>query len=373
MSWYCPLPFNSLSSEPLGKYALCCESAPSPHHCDDMTISQFKNSEYMQNVREGFKSDDPLSVPEIASACSQCKLKEDQGVRSKRQRELYGNNGDSSFIIDNKRNRSFMELKLIGNICNYACLMCTARSSSKIAEAEGLSLPKYFNHSDEWWDDFKEVSKEYSYFKFSGGEPFMSPTTKKILKILVNSGRSEEVSLQFNTNGSASKRVVEKLLKSFKHVQISFSIDAWGERNSLIRKHSDWNFTEDRLWDYADLISKYSNISMSIHPCVSILNIGYLYEFKPFAKEFASLQAIEFSATNTLAYPLYYNAAYLPNKIKKVYLENNYEFLSGIYCRNSKSAINILKSDNEDLAKFKLGIAKIPNYKKWYPEFKPYD
>ena len=362
MSWHCPLPFGSVSSEPLGKYALCCESAPSPHHCDDMTISQFKNSEYMQNVREGFKSDDPLSVPEIASACFQCKLKEDQGAVSKRQRTLNRDDPD----------RSFMELKLIGNICNYACLMCDARSSSKIAEAQGLSLPKYFNHSDDWWDDFKEVSKEYSNFKFSGGEPFMSPTTKKILKILVNSGRSEEASLQFNTNGSASKRVIEKLLRSFKNVQICFSIDAWGERNSIIRKHSDWNFTEDRLWDYADLVSKYSNMTLSIHPCISILNIGYLYEFDAFVREFASLKRIEFSATNTLAYPLYYNAAYLPNKIKKVYLENNYEFLSGIYCGNEKGAISVLKSDNEDLAKFKLGISQIPNYKKWYPEFIAY-
>ena len=168
MSWYCPLPYNSLSNEPLGKYALCCESQPSPHHCSDMTISQFKNSEYMRKVREGFKRENPLEVPEIASACYQCKLKETQGAISKRQRE------NKELII-----KRFIELKLIGNICNYACLMCSPNSSSKIAEEQGVLLPKYFNHSDEWWEDFKKVSKEYNYFKFSGGEPLCHLLLKK--------------------------------------------------------------------------------------------------------------------------------------------------------------------------------------------------
>ena len=359
MSWYCPLPYNSLSSEPLGKYALCCESKPSPHHCNDMTISQFKNSEYMEKVREGFKRENPLEVPEIASACFQCKLKEDQGAVSKRQRE---NKEDVEF-------KRFMELKLIGNICNYACLMCSPASSSKIAEELGISLPKYFKHSDEWWDDFKEVSKEYNYFKFSGGEPFMSPTTKKIIDILINSGRSHNIKLQFNTNGSASKSVLQRLLNNFHSVNICFSIDAWGERNSLIRKHSSWDFTENRIWDYLTLLVSNKNMTMSIHPCVSILNIGYLHEFENIINQFKFTYRFKFSVSNTLAYPLYYNAAYLPQNIKQVYLKNNYEFLNSDLCDASKSVISLLQADGEDLFKFKEGISHKPNYKKWYPEF----
>jgi pyruvate-formate lyase-activating enzyme len=362
MSWYCPLPYNSLSSEPLGKYALCCESKPSPHHCNDMTISQFKNSEYMKKVREGFKRENPLEVPEIASACFQCKLKEDQGVVSKRQRE---NKED----VEYKR---FMELKLIGNICNYACLMCAPNSSSKIAEEQGVSFPKYFNHSDEWWDDFKEVSKEYNYFKFSGGEPFMSPTTKKIIDILINSGRSHNIKLQFNTNGSASKSVLQRLLNNFNAVNICFSIDAWGERNSLIRKHSSWDFTENRIWDYLTLLVSNKNMTMSIHPCVSILNIGYLHEFENIINQFKFTDRFKFSVSNTLAYPLYYNAAYLPQNIKQVYLKNNYEFLNSDLCDASKSVISLLQADGEDLFKFKKGISHTPHYKKWYPEFIAY-
>ena len=144
MSWYCPLPYTSLSSDPLGRYALCCESMPSPHHCDDMTLSQFKNSDYMKNVQNGFKLDNPLSVPEIKEACHQCKLKEDQGTVSKRQREL-----------QDLRSDVFMELKLIGNICNYACLMCHPLSSSKIAEE--VSIFVFFFESGDGHSLFSQL------------------------------------------------------------------------------------------------------------------------------------------------------------------------------------------------------------------------
>ena len=361
MSWYCPLPYTSLSSDPLGRYALCCESLPSPHHCDDMTLSQFKNSDYMKNVQNGFKLDNPLSVPEIKEACHQCKLKEDQGTVSKRQREL-----------KDLRSDDFMELKLIGNICNYACLMCHPLSSSKIAEEQGINYPKYFNHSDEWYDDFKEVSKDYYYFKFSGGEPFMSPTTKKIINILIDSGRSHDIRLQFNSNGSASKSVVQRLLDNFKHVQICFSIDAWGERNSIIRKHSSWEFTEDRIWDYSSLLLKNKNFSMNVHPCISILNIGYIHEFKSYVKEYSFLEKFKFSVSNTLAYPSYYNAAYLPYDIKQKYLDDNYDFLKDKVCLHEQGILGILESDNVNLDYFRMGINKIPNYKEWYPEFVKY-
>jgi len=362
VSWYCPLPFTSLSSDPLGRYALCCESWPSPHHCDDMTLSQFKNSDYMKNVQNGFKLDDPLSVPEIKEACHQCKLKEEQGTVSKRQREL-----------QDLRSNNFMELKLIGNICNYACLMCHPLSSSKIAEEQGINYPKYFNHSDEWYDDFKEVSKDYTYFKFSGGEPFMSPTTKKIINILIDSGRSNDIRLQFNTNGSASKPVLQRLLDNFKDVNICFSIDAWGERNSIIRKHSSWEFTEDRIWDYSSLLLNNKNFSMSVHPCISILNIGYIHEFKPYVKEYSFLKKFTFSVSNTLAFPSHWNAAYLPYDIKQKYLEKNYDFLKDKSCLHEQGIIGILESDNANLEYFREGINKIPDYKKWYPEFVKYE
>lgn len=362
MSWHCPLPYKSISSNPQGYYALCCESDISPHHSTEMTLSEFRNSEYMKKIKEGFKLEDPLLVPEIHKACYQCKYKEDQGGFSKRQREL----------TYERYQETFIEFKLIGNICNYACLMCHPLSSSKIAEERGIDLPKYFNFEDDWYDDLKELSKDYSYYKFSGGEPFMSPTTSKIIRALIDTGRSHEIKLQFNTNGSASKKVVQKLLDNFREVNICFSIDAWGERNSIIRKHSTWEFTEDRLWDYSSLLYKNEHMSLNVHPCISILNIGYLNDFEPYIKQFYGNKRFCFSVSNTLAYPYHFNAAYMPYDIKQMYLEKNYDFLMSDECDKPQSTIGILEADNVDIRYFREGIHKIPYYEKWYPEFTKY-
>lgn len=369
MNWHCPLPFNSLSSDPQGYYALCCESRPSPHHCQEMTFSEFKQSEYMINVRKGFQSENPMAIPEIAHACEQCKRKEKQGVLSKRQKEL-------KHEIDETLWTNFVELKLIGNICNYACVMCHELSSSKIAEEKKIDLPKWFDLSNDWYDDFAEVSKDYNYFKFSGGEPFMSPTTNKILDVLINSGRSKDIELQFCTNGSPSKKVVKRLLDNFGEIDFCFSIDAWGERNSIIRKHSSWEFTEDRLWDYAELIYNHDNFRMSLNPCISILNIGYLYEFEPFVSQFKFLNGkdpkLTFSVSNTLAYPDELNAIYLPMNVKKQYWNLNKKFLQSDLIRNSEaiSVINLLTNENEgNIELLKKGLdKKIIGAEIWYPE-----
>ncbi len=360
MSWHCPLPFNSLSSNTLGRYALCCESGPSPHHCTEMTMSEFDKSDYMKKVRKGFLSSNPLSVKEIRQACSQCKGKEDQGAISKRMRE-----------IKDLEQTPFMELKLIGNICNYACAMCHPVSSSKLAEEWGVDIPKWFELSGDWYDDFREISKNYTYFKFSGGEPFMSPTTNKILDILRESGNSHNIKLQFNSNGSASKKVLSRLLEDFAKINFCFSVDAWGERNAAIRKHSTWEFTEERLWDYGELLYRYDNLWLSIHPCIMTLNIGYLYEFQEYVQQHEFLKPrLQFSVSNTLFEPKKLNAAHLSNDIKEKYLNDNKEFLNSGLVYSSDSVFNILNNKTDENMELVLqGMERISNAEKWYPEF----
>ena len=361
--WYCPLPFISISSDSGGHYALCCESQPAPQHCTDTTLSEFKNSDYMNNVRAGFESDDPKSVPEIKSACNQCISKELDGATSKRMRE-----------IKNTEQSNYLELKLIGNICNYACVMCNPLSSSKIAEAQGLDIPKWFKLSDEWWDDFDEISKDYTHYKFSGGEPFMSPTTTKILKRLVASGKSKDMVLQFNTNGAGSTRVVQKLLDNFKSISLGFSIDAWGGRNELIRKHSKWTFTEDMLWGYANLARLNKNLNLTVHPCVSALNVGYLYEFDEFVREASTLNRFSFSVTNTLAYPGRINISRLPSSVKKEYLKNNYDFLSSGNVKGGKDLVELLTKPSRLVETWSPTWLEenLEGWEEWYPEFLPY-
>tara|TARA_B000000609_G_scaffold158113_1_gene154591 strand:+ start:6971 stop:8071 length:1101 start_codon:yes stop_codon:yes gene_type:complete len=360
--WPCPMPSKNISTSTQGFYELCCEATPSGIHVDDMTISEYKKSQYFTNVQRAFSTDFPWKYSEIRSACASCLVKEEQGAVSKRMHEVKR--------YENGIDENFLELKIIGNICNYACVMCSPYSSSLIAEEEGVYYPRYFDMSKEWWDDFDNVVFEYNQIRFSGGEPFMSPTFKKIIKRLIDIGHTD-VDIKIHTNGSTTKKVIQRIIDNFQSVSLNVSIDAWGVKNEIIRKHSNWDETEDRLWDFGALAYKNSNFRLAFTTCIQILNVGYIHEFDPFIKSFGS-KNINFTLSNTLKDPDYLNAYYLPKEIKQKYLENlpkeNYQ--------SKDTLINLLETEcNEDVFSSHLArlSLKIPNWREYWPEFLPYE
>lgn len=359
MSWYCTNPFGSISTDTLGYYEVCCESRPSEIHVNDMTISEYKKSDYLKEIKHAFRSKDARENELVKKACEGCIKKEQEGAISKRIRD---NN--------NKKFQPYLELKMIGNICNYACVMCSPYSSSVLAEEEGIDIQKYFDPPEKWWNDFKEIAFEYNTFKFSGGEPFMSPTFKKIIRTLKEINHTD-VSLQIHTNGSVSSKVLQGLIDSFGHINILFSVDAWGHRNELIRKNSNWEETEERIWEYASLV--YSNptkFKLSYNFCVSMLNIGYLHEFDDFISAFGKRE-INFSCTNTLTWPDSLNAYYLPKEIKQMYLKR---LPTGFYNIKPVKAVLLSKYEGDQFKNNLQNLSlKIPTWREHWPEFLPYE
>jgi hypothetical protein len=73
-----------------------------------------------------------------------------------------------------------------------------------------------------------------------------------VLQDLLSRGKSD-VTLHYITNLNYRWSTIQEhlhLLKQFAHVEISFSIDDVGERNSYIRKNSDWQLTLDNLKNF---------------------------------------------------------------------------------------------------------------------------
>ena len=405
-NFYCPLPFNSISSNTTGYYALCCEAKHygsnvrkrvirdkgyenlfDPIHCTEATLSEFKNSDYMKHIRDAFNSDNPLESKEVQVACYNCIEKEKLGLKSKRQRDLDKFDDESRFFVKNfGADFKFLELKLIGNICNLECVMCSEYSSSKIAERKGvdkkldifgkLAYPKYPELSDEWWDDFKNIAPEYKGFKFSGGEPFMSPVYKKAVKILEEIGHTD-IRLQFGSNGSASKKTIEKLCQTFAHISLNLSVESWGERNNIIRLGSDWDFMESRIYQYCKLAQKYENLKVTLSPCINILNIGYLHEFEDWHKAFSVSGTITLSFDNKLLNPPGLNISNIPNKVREKYWNDNIDFLTynSEFEERNKNLIDNLRPALID-PDFKRSILwlnlNIPDWEKWYPEYVEY-
>ena len=163
--------------------------------------------------------------------------------------------------------------------------------------------------------------------------------------------------------------LIKRLLETFKKVSIIFSVDAWGKRNELIRINSDWDFIEDRLWDYGALTLKYDNLKLIVSMCVNVLNIGYVHDFDHFLDTFTN--KLQFSTSNTLAGPEYLNAYYLPREVKDEYL-NRFTGRSD----NPDAITTLLKSEYKG-DKFKKHLDKLsltcPNWREWWPEFIPYE
>jgi sulfatase maturation enzyme AslB (radical SAM superfamily) len=105
---------------------------------------------------------------------------------------------------------------------------------------------------------------------FRGGEPLLSKTNFHILEQLILAGNTE-CFISVSTNGSITPSLYqEKLLKQFKNLNFSFSIDGTGPVFEYIRYPLKWSDIEKNL---AWCIEK--NIMISINYTVSNLAVFY--------------------------------------------------------------------------------------------------
>ena len=149
----------------------------------------------------------------------------------------------------------------INNLCNFKCRMCGDQLSSQW-EAENRSRGHYDLGTDAWAskeykpiiENFqKEVAEKELWeavydgrieeIYWVGGEPLMWDIHWDIMKYLVETGGSKNVTVRYNTNLS---RISYKginlydLLPYFKHVQLSASIDGIGEIVEYVRHGIKW-------------------------------------------------------------------------------------------------------------------------------------
>jgi MoaA/NifB/PqqE/SkfB family radical SAM enzyme len=123
---------------------------------------------------------------------------------------------------------------------------------------------------------------------FTGGEPLISPGHWNLLKELVDSGRSQAISLMYNTNLTTIKYQdidVLDLWKKFKAVQINCSIDAIGTPIEYIRSGCNWTKIENNLQTLINSVHK-SKIKLLLTPVLSILNIWFIAELYDYAARY---------------------------------------------------------------------------------------
>ena len=115
-----------------------------------------------------------------------------------------------------------LDLKL-GNYCNLSCRMCSSYSSStyasefpkkkKILKETGIDLGinDYEKHNvqSKWYNEpkfvdtiKKMINDGLRHLKFTGGEPLMVPSVKKLLNYCIEQNKAKNIELVLITNGT---------------------------------------------------------------------------------------------------------------------------------------------------------------------------
>jgi organic radical activating enzyme len=323
---FCPLPWMHLATHPEGKATLCCVS----DHTNNMSAARTNNKVLNLNydkVIEILNSDYYIKVRQEMrdgvkpNACMRCYDEEDSLILSKRKLELsrFGSNyTDNNGVID--PNLKFIELRL-GNLCNVKCRTCNPASSTQwIQEYSKLQdnlsfVTKYplkidtdWTQSDEFWEDLLENSKNVELIYVNGGEPTLVEKHWNYLERLIERGLHKQVNLWYSINMTNLPDKLINIWKKFKSVEIHASIDDLRERNSYIRKGTNWEDVEKNIYK----LKENDWIKFSVTQTLSWMNIYYIPEFDDYFKK------LNIHTQHNLVYdPNFYSIKILPLTIKE--------------------------------------------------------
>lgn len=342
MKCYCPLPFTSIETSPLGKARACCLSTEDIPNIDLRvnTLTEAFNSKYMGDLRWNFlRGEKPEN-------CRRCWDEEAAGRTSKRMHSLSKMNLRVGDIAAPKL--SFLDLKL-GNICNLKCRICGSFSSSKWAQEEINIYPKnqmardnlkngrWPRESAAFWTDLKDLLKDIKYFEFTGGEPFLIEEHFDLLAAAVYMGHSGNMDIHYNTNTTIVPPLGLELWPAFKRVEIALSIDDMFDRFEYQRYGTKWSETLANLEAFKTLRDSSNNINLQICTTVNALNIFHLDELCMWIHQ----QRFDFVYFNVLHDAWYFSIKNLNEKAKAL-INYKYSDYNGPYAADINGLLEFM-------------------------------
>lgn len=288
MDNFCVLPFNSISIDAQGKIRQCCNGdgiTGFRTFVKDVDVDSFINNEDLISLRENFLSD------EQDSRCDRCWKIEKVGNSSFRHwannEEYFGLN--SIIPIRKEKILKFEDIQYIditlGNKCNLACRMCNPTSSSLIAkqllkvnEWNGGELLDFSRESKDKILDLLNKCTNLNTIYMLGGEPLVNEFNDEIVEMFIQSGRSKNIRIHYNTNLQIDiEKHLEKWQK-FKQILCSVSIDGTEETYEYIRWPGKWKKLYDNLVRVGEYQLENKNLFPSISTTVQNLNGINMYD-----------------------------------------------------------------------------------------------
>jgi len=323
---FCMFPWLHMNVTPSGDVYPCCSSdytEPFDNTKNTSLASAF-NNEKMKTLRLNMLSEKPSSI------CTYCYKHEESSPFSFRKYSLehFGKDFDS-LVTQTQSDGSLPEFKMkyfdvrFSNICNMKCRTCGSEFSSQWAQEmkqhDNVSKDyRIINHADpsgKLLDEIKQQIPNIELAYFAGGEPLITDEHYQILEEMILQGANNKITLRYNSNMSNfkyKKHDILDLWSRFKRVEISASIDHYGDRAEYIRHGTDWGLIESNLKSIRDL----DYIDYQYNTVLSVFNYATLDDFFQYLIDKDLLRKKDMISIYRALTPSYYAATVLPQHIK---------------------------------------------------------
>jgi radical SAM protein with 4Fe4S-binding SPASM domain len=333
---FCMFPWMHLNVTPKGDiYPCCSNNYTTPFgSTKETTLKQAFNNDKMKQLRLNMLNETKSEI------CTFCYKHEEAGPHSFRNysKEHWGKDFDE-LVPQTQPDGTMPDFKMkyydirFSNICNFKCRTCGAEFSSQwAAEQKANHDPNHYivihaddnkgNLLDEVLTHIEHIDLAY----FAGGEPLITDEHYTILEEMIRKGRTD-VTLRYNTNASNIKYKNHDILdlwKHFKRVELSCSIDHYGERAEWLRHGTDWGKVESNLLTFRDL----DFVKFQMNTVFSLFNYTTIGEFYNYLKEKNLVRLDDWHHSLYLAvHPPYYSAKSLPKELKAIAQDKAKKFI----------------------------------------------
>ena len=370
----CPLPWISQSVRNNGDVRVCCHAKASKnqgmlkkengeiYNVAKDNLSQARNSPTLKKIRRTMlKGEDP-------EECVRCQNEETNGIESRRVYETRNWKDFFSFqkavqwtdeegSIDPSKTPNVHYDIRFGNRCNLKCRMCGPTDSDLwysdyvkvwgkksfkdshgfvqlIPKNKGLYQTKNKDYdwmdSSHFWRQIKSNFQNIQYIYTVGGEPLLIDKHYELLRMIIEKGQPENMTIEYNSNLTILPNKALKLWKRFKRINIGVSLDGLGSINDYIRYPSRFKKIEENL----DTLDKSEgNFRIWIATTVQAYNIYHLTDliYWKLKKHFQNVNPLQTNTPILNLHPLhnpdFLNVKILPKAYKNQVKEKFHNFL----------------------------------------------
>lgn len=323
---FCMFPWLHLNATPKGDVYPCCSNdyTTPVGSTKTHTLKEIFNGDKMKELRLDMLNERKNPI------CDFCYKHEEAGPYSFRNysKEQFAKHFDE-IVPTTQEDGTVDEFKMryfdirFSNICNFKCRTCGSEFSSKWGEEMRKNFdpehPVLIHVDDDKGTVLDEVLTHIEHIDlayFAGGEPLITEEHYVMLEEMIRKGRTD-ITLRYNTNASNiryKKHDVLDLWKHFKKIELSCSIDHYGERAEWLRKGTDWGVVESNLLTFRDL----DYVSFQLNTVFSIFNYSTITEFYDYLKSKGIVREEDWYHSLYLAvHPSYYCAKSLPKQLKQ--------------------------------------------------------